>query len=162
MSTDAMDAMYDYNDEAYSQLIKDADVDERVGKHNAIVTKIEDGAWDDGRPRRKILFSLVTAGNAKADLTVSPPPPPDVVKAEAKNWEPKVRKGVAHSVVIFRQFAQHYAVNPMKVQEGFECRVETNKTRREKDGSGGFIRVVAILPKQESTNGTAASGGPGF
>lgn len=51
MSTDAMDAMYDYNDEAYSQLIKDADVDERVGKHNAIVTKIEDGAWDDGRPR---------------------------------------------------------------------------------------------------------------
>lgn len=159
--SDPMDVMLDYNDEAYSELIKQADVDERVGKHNAIITKITDDTWDDGRPRRKILFSLLSAGNAKADLTVSPPPPPDVVKAESSKWEPKRRKGVAHSVTIFRQFAQHYGVNPMRVSEGDEFRVETNKTRREKDGSGGFIRVVAILPKAEATNG-AASGGPNF
>lgn len=161
---DPMDVMldYDYDDDAYKELEKQAGVDSRVGNHTAIVTKVSDDTWDDGSPRRKILFALATAGNAKADLTISKLPSPEEVKAKMATYTDKQKQGITLSRNIYKQFAQHYGVNPFKVQEGDEFRVKTYKTRRDKDGSGGFIRINALLPKTEESNGASSGGGPGF
>lgn len=161
MTTDALSAMYDYSDAAYDELIKESEIDNRVGEGPAIVTKVTDDNWPSGDPRRKIMFSLLFAGNAKADLTISPLPSPEVIQAEKGSWDAGKKRAIANQVSIFRQFAQHYGVSPMNVREGDEFRVKTTKTKRNPDGSGGFVRIIAVLAK-DAANGTAPTGGPGF
>lgn len=161
--SDALSSMFsDYSDSAYDDLIKESEIDTRVGEGNAIVTKVTDDTWPSGDPRRKIMFSLLFAGNAKADLTVSPLPSPEVIKAEKGSWDSGKKRAIAQQVSIFRQFAQHYQTSPMNVREGDEFRVKTIKTKKNADGSGAFVRVIAVLSK-DAANGTApTSGGPGF
>lgn len=156
--------MAQFSDAAYDELLEEAKIDDRVGEGNAIITKITDDLWPSGDPRRKVLFSLLFAANARADLTVGTVPSPEQVREEKSTWDSKKKKAIASTINIYKQFAEHYGVNPMSgLREGQEYRVKTVKTRQEKDGSGGFIRVIAILPKAGSANGSAsASGGPGF
>lgn len=165
MSTDAMTAQInDYSGDVYDQLLKDAEVDNRVGKHKAIVVKVVHDTWDSGDPRHKFSFSLLTAGNAKADMTWSDPPSIEDIVAQKNNWEPAKKKGIASAVSLARQLAQHYSKRVVDIAEGDEFEVQTVKTRRDKDGSGGFIRVISFLPPgavagvQEGTSGK----GPNF
>lgn len=159
--TDALNAMFD--DAAYDELIKEADVDNRVGEGNAIITKITDDLWPSGDKRRKVLFSLLFAGNAKADLTVSDLPSPEQVRAEKGTWDANKKRAIANSVALYRQFAQFYSVNPMSgLQEGQQYRVKTVKTKRNPDGSGGFVRIIAVLDPSAGSASTPAAGGPGF
>lgn len=139
---------YDWNDDAYSDLLKDADKDNRVGDHLAMATKITHDTWPSGDPRIKVLFSLQSANNAKADLTISPPPPPDVVKAESKSWDQGKKRAIAGTITIYRQLAEHYKIDPSKISEGDVFAVKTTKTKKNDDGTGGFIRVIAFLPKE--------------
>lgn len=166
--SDALDAMNLYSDSAYDDLIKEADIDERVGKHQAVVVKVVHDTWESGDPRNKFGFTLLTAHNAKADLTLSPPPPPDVVAATKSTWEPGKKKAIAGAISMLRQLATHYSKRLSDIREGDTYYVQTAKTRREKDGTGGFIRVVAFLDPK-TANGAAGgggdatgSGGPGF
>lgn len=157
--------LQNYSGEAYDEFLKDAAIDNRVGKHNAIVSKVEDGTWPSGDPRRKIQFSLLTAGNSKADLTWSPPPPlEELMKLKASQAKEDVskKKAIAAAISVARQCAQHYGKAVTDIREGDQFRVETVKTRRDKEtGTGGFIRVVALLAPQDS-NGASPSSGPGF
>lgn len=148
MSTnDPFDFNFDLNSSAYDQLIKDAETDNRVGNHSALVSKIEKGAWPDGRPRLKVLMTLTTANNSMADWTFSPPLPPDQLAAVKSTLETKVIKGMANNIATARQLAQHYGVTPGQIKEGDSFKVKTRKDRVESDGSGGFIRIAAFLPK---------------
>lgn len=140
---------YDYTDAAYDELLKDADRDNRVGDHLWMVTKVVHDSWPSGDPRMKITGNLQTANNAKADLTISPPPPPDVVKAESKTWEQGKKRAIAATVTMYRQLAEHYATAPENVSEGDVFAVKTTKTKRNEDGTGGFIRVIAFLSKDK-------------
>lgn len=152
------------NDEAYNQLLKDAEKDNRVGDHDAIIAKVTNDNWPSGDPRQKVDFVLVTANNAKADLTLSPPPSPAVVAAESANWEPGKKRGVAASINIYRQAIQHYGVaitseGRLDLKEGQRFKVKTAKTRRDEDGKGGFIRVIALLPKDHAVGSQVAASG---
>lgn len=164
--TDALNAMFD--DAAYQELIDEAAKDDRAGEGNAIVLKITDDTWPDGGPRRKILFSLLFAGNAKADMTVGDIPSPEQVRAEKASWDSKKKKAIASAVNIAKQFAQHYGKNPRAkdgetaVREGDQYRVKSVVTKRNPDNSGGFARVIAILPPAGSEASAPSSGGPGF
>lgn len=164
--TDALAAQF--SDAAYDELIKDAEKDDRAGEGNAIVLKITDDVWPSGDPRRKILFALLFAGNAKADLTIGDIPSPEQVAAEKGGWDAKKKKAISSAVTVARQFAQHYGKNPRAmdgptaVREGDQFRVKTVVTKKQPDGSGGFCRVIALLSPTDSENGSAPVGGPGF
>lgn len=155
---------YDYTDAAYDELLKDADKDNRVGDHLFMVTKVVHDTWPSGDPRIKITGNLQSANNAKADLTISPPPPPDVVKEQSKTWEQGKKRAIANTVTMYRQLAQHYKTSPDKIAEGDVYAVKTAKSKVEADGKGGFIRIIAFLDKAklggEAT--AAASNAPPF
>lgn len=148
------------NDSAYDELLKDAEMDNRVGDKQALVTTVVHDNWPSGDPRIKVGFVLTDAGNAKADLTISPPPPPEVVKAEKKSWEQGKLRAIAQTVSQYRQLAQHYGISPEQIKEGDGFRVKTVKTRRDEEGKGGFIRVIAFLPPTsgEAAPATSAAG----
>ncbi len=154
--SDAMNAAY-LSDAAYDELLKEAEVDGRVGDKEALVASVVRDTWPSGDPRIKIGFVLTDARNAKADLTISPPPSPEVVKAEKASWEPGKLRAIANTVSMYRQCAEHYGTSPEAIKEGDTFRVKTVKTRRDEEGKGGFIRVVAFLPK----SGAAAATGSG-
>lgn len=143
---------------AYDDFLKDADKDNRIGDHDAVVSSVTDDTWPSGDPRRKILFSLTTANNAKADMTVSQPPSPEVLKAEGPTYEAGKKRAIAGQINLFKQCTQFYGKSPMDIKEGDGFKIKTVKTKVDADGSGGFIRAIAFLDPK-AANGTAASGG---
>lgn len=164
MSTDAMTAMVnDYSDDVYKQLMDDAAKDDAVGKHRAIVLKNELGKWPSGDDRYKIQFSLLTAGNVKADLTWSEPPSKEQLAELMPTLEKKAKRAISANITHAQQLAQHYGKTVPQVREGEEYFVQTIRTRRDpKDNSGGFVRIVAFLPKDGAAAAGGNSGGPGF
>lgn len=156
MSDDAMAAMQ-LNDAAYDDLLKDADTDGRVGDREAMVSSVVHDSWASGDPRIKIGFVLTDARNAKADLTISPLPSPEEVKAQKASWEPGKLRAIANTVSMYRQLAQHYGTTPDQIAQGDVFRIKTVKTKRNDDGTGGFIRCIAFLPKTGAGAVAAAS-----
>ena len=149
------------NDSAYDDLLKDAEMDNRVGDKEALVASVVHDNWPSGDPRIKIGFVLTDARNAKADLTISPPPAPEVVKAEKASWEPGKLRAIANTVTMYRQLAQHYGTSPDAIKEGDTFRIKTVKTKRNEDGTGGFIRAVSFLPPA-GASAAPTTGGPQF
>lgn len=156
--SDNMDALFDYS--AYDDFVKDAEKDDRVGDHTFLVNSVVHDNWPSGDARYKFGGVLVTANNAKADLTMSPPPPPDVLKAESGGYAPGKKKAIANTITLYKQLGQHYGIPPEKIQEGQEFRVKTTKTRRDEEGKGGFIRVIAFLPRKGEANGSKSTDAP--
>lgn len=142
---------YDYTDAAYDDLIKDAERDDRVGEHEFLVTGVLHDFWPSGDPRVKIRGLLLTANSAKADLTISPPPSPEEVKADMANWDSRKKRAIAGVITIYRSLATHYQTTPERITEGQTFRVRTVKTKVGPDGKGGFIRIVVFLPKTAPT-----------
>lgn len=156
---------YDYTDSAYDDFLKDADRDNRVGDHDFMVSENIQDAWPSGDPRIKINGVLLTANNAKADLTLSPPPPPEIVKTESNQWETGKKKAIAQAISMYRVLATSYGVTPEQLKQGDILRVKTVKTRVDDQGKGGFIRIAVIKDKSEigkkSTDvGTATAKAP--
>ena len=141
-----------YLDPAYDELLKDAETDGRVGDKEALVASVVHDSWPSGDPRIKIKFVLTDARNASADLTISPPPAPEVVKAEKASWEPGKLRAIANTVSMYRQLAAKYGISAEQIKEGDVFRVKTVKTKRNADNTGGFIRVIAFLDKDGGVN----------
>lgn len=155
-----METNYNYDDAAYNQLLEDADKDDRIGHHTVVVNGVVDDTWPSGDPRRKIKFAYLDVKNAKADLTISPPPSPEVVASESKTWDTGKKKAVAQTINIYRQLRKHYNKSPETVIEGDVFRVNVVKTTIKKDGTGGFLRVTAFLAKDEKTEAASTDSPP--
>lgn len=136
---------YDFDDPIYAQLQKEAAQDNRVGDHEFMVTDSVQDTWPDGQPRVKVRGVLTTANNAKADLTLSPPPSPEEVKSTIGTWSPGKKRAIAQSVTMHKALASWYKTTPEKISEGDTFKVKTVLTKRNADGTGGFVRVVAFL-----------------
>lgn len=153
------------NDEAYNKLLEEAAVDNRIGDHDAIVQKVVIDTWDDGRPRQKVTFLLTTANNAKADLTMSELPTPEQVMAEKATWDAGRKRGIASSISIRRQLAQHYqlpvsqATGMPAFAEGQRYKVKTGKRSDKNDRSKYFVQVIAFLPKDHAVGSQVAASG---
>lgn len=153
-NVDPTDLMLD--SKAYDDLINEAAKDDRTGNHEAIVQKVVHDLWPSGDPRTKVTFVLITANNAKADDTLSPPPPPDVVEKEKGTWDRAKKQAISSAITKQRQLAKEYGVGIAGIKEGMRFKVKTVKTRRDDEGKGGFIRVVAYLPKDHVVGEQAA------
>lgn len=154
----------DYSSSDYDDFLKDAERDDRIGTHDWLVSKVTHDFWPSGDPRIKIVGVLLTASGQnkpKADLTISPPPPASVIQAESRNWDGGKKKAIAQAITMYRKLAEYYQTSPEKIQEGDVFRVETAKTARKEDGTGGFVRVVAFHSKDKlGADGQAQQGVP--
>lgn len=133
----------------YDGLMGELEKDNRVGDHDFMVSEAIADSWPSGDPRFTIKGVLLTAGQAKCDLRWSPPPPASVVKTEMASWDGGKRKAVAQAVNLAKKLAEWYGKGIADLKQGDVLRVKTVKTRIDKDGKGGFIRVAAILPKTD-------------
>lgn len=145
------------NWEDYNDFLKDAEKDNRVGDHEAVISSIVDDTWPSGDLRKKVMFSLSTANNATADLTISELPDPETLKLEGAGYDNAKKRGIASGITIRKQLEQHYGKSPDDLAEGDSFKVKTAKTRVDAEGKGGFIRVIAFLPKDHATNGSKSS-----
>jgi len=148
------------NWDEYNDFLKDADKDNRVGDHEATITSIVDDTWPSGDARKKVMFALTTANNAVADLTISDLPDVATLKAEGAGYDNAKKKGIASGITIRKQLDQNYSKTVDDLAEGDTYKVKTVKTRVDSEGKGGFIRVIAFLPKDHATNGTAKGNVP--
>jgi len=138
---------------AYDDFLKDADKDNRVGDHEAVISSIVDDTWPSGDARKKVMFTLSTANNAVADLTISDLPSPETLAAEGAGYDAGKKKAIASGINIRKQLATHYGKTTDDLAEGDGFKVKTIKTRVDAEGKGGFIRVIAFLPKDHAVNG---------
>jgi hypothetical protein len=150
------------NDAAYDELLKDAATDKRVGPHELMVSKVVNDKWPSGDPRTKITFVILTANNKTADMTWSVPPSVEEVKTKKAEWPEEKVRGIAGAITLARQCIQHYGKTPDQLREGERVKGQTVKTRRDAEGKGGFIRVVAFLAKdhavgEQATQAAAAA-----
>lgn len=159
---------FDFNDEAYKDLLDDAKKDDRVGPQTGVVVSVVDDQWPSGDDRRKVVFQLPARNNAKADLTWSVPPP-DTKEESARRkegkgeWDTAKVQGVAKAINVGRQLAQHYGLNsPLDIQQGETYRINVGRSKRNLDGSGGFLRVNAFLAPEGANGAGGGSDGPSF
>ena len=133
---------------AYDDFVKDAETDQRVGEHDAVVDSVELGAWPSGDPRWKVKFMLITASMASCDMTLSELPSPEQLKSDTGMATGK-KRAIAGQIRLYRELAENYNVTDvMKIEKGDTFRIKTVKTRIDPmTGKGGFIRVIALLPK---------------
>lgn len=141
----------------YDDFLADANRDTRIGDHEAMVLEVKSDTWPSGDARHKVYLSLLTANSAKADMTFSEVPPAAQLKAEAATMDPGKKKAIASNISLRKQLAQFYGVSkPELLASGQVINVKTVKTKVDNNGKGGFIRVVAILPKDHGTNSAPA------
>lgn len=145
-----------YND--YNDVMGELEKDNRVGDHDFMVSEVIGDTWPSGDPRWKVKGVLLTANQAKCDLQWSPPPPASVVKQEMASWEGGKRRAVAQTINIAKKLAEYYGKSIETLKEGDVLRVKTIKTRIDLEGKGGFIRVVAILPKADIGQASVEAG----
>lgn len=137
----------DYGSTDYDDFLKDAERDDRIGDHDWMVSRVTHDYWPSGDPRIKIQGSLLTASGQtkpKADCTISPPPAPDVIKAESSQWDSGKKKAIAQTINLYRQLKTYYNTTPDQITEGDVFRVKVIVTKKQDDGSGGFARVAAF------------------
>lgn len=141
---------------AYDDFVNDALKDNRVGDHEFMVTDVKMGKWSDLKPGLsndpyyRIGGSLLTAGKAKTDFTWSPPPPADVLKAEKDTMDEAKKKAIATAISLAKQLTQFYGKRIQDLTIGDVFRVKTVKNKDK------FIRVVAILPKDQAAKDVGA------
>ena len=145
----------------YDEFLKEADRDNRVGDHDFLVQEVLPGVWPSGDPRCDVNGTLITANSAKVRFSWSPPPPPETLKAEAATLEMGKKKAIAGSIRIAKSLQEYYGKHVEDLAVGDVIRVKTVKTKVQNDGSGGFIRIVAILPPKGIAD-SAESDAPAF
>ena len=163
MSEDALQAINMYDDAAYKDLLDEANRDDRIGNQTLLITEVVNDHWDDGQERTKAKGVLTTAGNAKADVTMSDPPTAEEIVANKATWDRKKKFGVASSITLASSLAKHYGKTRTQLRQGESYRVKIVKTKKdESSGKGGFLRVVAFLPQEGAESNGSSAGGPGF
>jgi hypothetical protein len=139
----------------YDDFLNEAGKDDRIGPQTFLVSEVIHDTWPSGDPRMKFRGVLSSAGNAKADLTVSPPPSPAVLKAEGATYESGKKRAIATTINLYKQLAQFYSKSPDNIKEGDEYKVQIVRTKRNEDGTGGFLRIVAFLDKSHAVGNGA-------
>lgn len=135
----------------YDGFLADAEKDDRVGDQDFMVAEVIEDTWQSGDPRFKVKGTLLTAGQAKCDFTWSPPPPASVLKEQMATMERGKKKGIASSIELAKKLALWYGKKVADLRAGDVVRVKCVKNKE------GFIRVVAILPKDQVGKGSEAA-----
>lgn len=145
--------------DGWDGFLADAEKEDRMGKHKALVRSITDDKWEakNGYPEtpyKKIALVLTTASNADIDMTYVEPPAQPPTKEELATWTKGRKLGVANAVSLRRQLIQYYGKNVADLREGDVVAVKVEGRKSKKDGRI-YPRVVAFIPLGEATSGEA-------
>lgn len=141
-----------YDDDAYGDLEKESKRDDAIGQHDWLVTSVVQDYWPSGDKRYKIVGQLIDVSGQnkpKADLTWSPPPAPEVVKAEMSTWDQGKKRAISQSVTLAKKCREYYGKGIPQIAEGDVMRVETARSKSNEPGRLGFLRIVAIHSKDK-------------
>ena len=127
----------------YDDFTAEAARDDRVGDQDFMVSEVAEDTWPSGDPRFKVRGTLLTAGQAKCDFTWSPPPPASVLKEQMATMERGKKRGIAGNIELAKKLALWYGKAVAELAAGDVVRVKCVKNK------DGFIRVVAVLPKEQ-------------
>lgn len=127
----------------YDDFTADAAKDDRVGDQDFMVSEVVEDTWQSGDPRVKVRGVLLTAGQAKCDFTWSPPPPASILKEQMATMERGKKRGIAGNIELAKKLALWYGKAVTDLKAGDVVRVKCVKNK------DGFIRVVAVLPKEQ-------------
>jgi hypothetical protein len=139
--------------DAWDDFLADAEKDDRLGKHKAIVRSITDDKWEakngyPEQPYKKIAFVLGTANNADIDMAYVDPPENPPTKEELATWTKGKKMGVANAVSMRRQLIQFYGKDIHGLREGDIVGVKVEARKSKKDGNK-YPRIVAFVPLSE-------------
>jgi hypothetical protein len=135
-----------------------AEQDTRVGDGPATFQKVDIKVWDNGDETHRAVFTLDFADGAKADCNLPKGyPPQSITDAAKKSGDRKKIQGIAGGIRLLSMLEEHYGIkSPAELREGSTYYVKTVKTKRDPlTGKGGFIRIVAFLPKGSSKSKVA-------
>lgn len=149
------------NSDGWDDFLADAERDDRMGKHVALVKSRTDGIWPpkDGYPESaytKFALVLTTASNADLEMTYSKPPDEPPTKEELATWTKGRKLGVANAVSLRRQLAQFYGKTFSDLRDGDKVGVKVEGRKSKKDGRV-YPRVVAFIPLNEASGPEKAS-----
>jgi len=144
--------MTDTND-GWDGFLADAEKDDRMGKHRAMVRSITNDKWEakNGYPEqayKKIAFVLTSANNADIDMAYVDPPAEPPSKEELAKWSKGKKMGVANAVSMRRQLIQFYGKDVHGLREGDVVGVNVAGRKSKKDGRV-YPRIVAFIPLGE-------------
>jgi len=141
---------WDVNPEVADEAQKWADVDDRLGDHDVIITEVTAGAWDDGRARINLRGELLTCNHFKFSATISQPSDAGDLAAAKSEGKKMHARAMAMNNNIISQLKEHYEVVPDQIKEGDKFRIKTGKQMDKKDEERKkyFIRLIAFLPKE--------------
>jgi hypothetical protein len=137
----------DNNYGEYDSFLQEADKDDRVGDHDFMVESVDESYWPSGDPRFEVRGVLTTAHNASVRHTWSPPPAAAVLKETGGSMDGNKKKAIASAIRFAKTLASEYGKSVQTLKAGDVFRVKTVKTKIDAEGKGGFIRIVAVLPK---------------
>lgn len=139
--------------DGWDGFLADAEKDDRLGKHRAMVRSITDDKWEakNGYPEqayKKVAFVLTSANNADIDMAYVDPPENPPSKEELAGWSKGKKMGVANAVSLRRQLIQFYGKQVADLREGDVVGVNVQGRKSKKDGRI-YPRIVAFIPLGE-------------
>lgn len=127
----------------YSGLIREANKDFLIGKHNFRVTsKEDDGAWDDGKKRYKVWGVLTTANNFRTVLKLSEKAPKadiDALQKGSPEW-----KGKVLNVSNLAKLSE-MGITLSSIKEDDEFQVETSRGKAGAGYDRGLLEAKRVL-----------------
>ena len=147
--------------DAWDSFLAEAEKDDRLGKHKAMVRTITADKWEakngyPEQPYKKIAFVLTTASNADIDMAYVNPPDEPPSKEELATWTKGKKMGVANAVSMRRQLIQFYGKSVDDLREGDVVGVKVEARKSKKDGNK-YPRIVAFVPLGECGETAASS-----
>lgn len=132
---------------AIDEFVADADKDDRYGDHDAMVTGVEEGAWDSGEKFYAVDVVLKTTRNS-ASLNFRLPEPMTREQLTAAKASENSR-AVALGQRMVSELHKYYGINGGKdLKAGDMLRIKVGPQKSKKTG-GNFPRVIAFKPKGE-------------
>lgn len=154
-----MATTYDFDDSSYDSLIADMDRDRAVGKHNFMVSSVNESSWNDGRPRFDISGTLTSNGNMKFQFSLNPPDHPDTIKTEAN---PGRQRGMLLNIKSWKALKKLGFASPLDLNEGDEFEVDIYREKPKAGRDIGFLRLSHIVGPKVDKESSADANMPGF
>lgn len=144
---------------AIDEFVTEADKDDRYGEHDAMVTGVQDGTWDNGEKYYAVEVALKTTRN-NATLNLRLPDPMTKAQLEAAKSGENA-KAVALGQRLVSELHKFYGINGARdLKAGDMLRVAVGPQKSKKTG-GNFPRIIKFKPKDElvGEKGYAAKSG---
>lgn len=147
---------------AYKAFKEEAERDDRLGRDTFIVSHTVAGIFPNAGTPYVEVHGMLERSGAKVKFTVGELMTPAQIEAEKATWDHKRKFAVSQTIAMHEGLAK-IDKTPETLGAGDTFLVDVGKTKRNADGTGGFLRIDKIIGAVKDVPGFGGkSGGPGF